>query len=231
MPIHSLAWYFFSLSRVPLGVLSVAAAMGLARFARLTPALRYLTLLACFDVLAEVSGFLVGHLLQSKSNLFLFPIVIVGEAGFLLLLYNQVLQSAAFQRAARWIFGLLVAYALMNSLLVIGTIRFWPSLQVLGNLLSLSLAGLYFRKLLNELLVVHLEREPLFWLSVGLIISSLGDLFISLFSNYLLANYSSQFNLMVWNIHAWLTGLLYASYCLALWPRPAKQPLGTPAVA
>jgi hypothetical protein len=198
----------------------VASIWGIMHFRQLPPSLRALTLLVCFDAVMESIVLLLLYL--KIPNLFLFPVVIVGEAGLMLLLYVRALQADKLRRLAPWVFGLLVTYSLLDSILIPGTIRFRPSLQVMSDILSLSLGGLYFRKQLNELQVVRLEREPLFWISAGLVLTSLGNLLISLFSNYLLHNYSQQFNIYVWHIHTVLVGLLYGCYCVALWLASAQ---------
>jgi hypothetical protein len=210
------------LSNIPLLLVIGASIWGIICFRQLSPSLRALALLLCFDAVMESTS--IGLYWLHLPNLFLFPVVIVGEAALLLLLYVRALQSDALKRLAPWLVGLLVAYALFDSWLVPGLIRFRPSLQVAGDLLSLALGGLYFRKLMNELHVTQPERDPIFWISAGLVFTSLGNLLISLFSNYLLQNYPQQLNIYVWRIHAVLVGLLYSCYCVALWLRP-RQPL------
>ena len=198
----------------------VASSIGTVRFHRLSPSLRALTLLVGFDAILESTGLMLLHL--HKPNLFLLPIVIVGEAGLQMLMYGRAFRSKAFWRVAFWLIGGLVLYALLDSLLIPGTIRFRPSLQILGNLISLFFAGLYFRKILNELLVDHLGRDPLFWVSIGLALCSLGDLLISLSSDYLLHHYSQQLNIAIWRVHSLLVVSLYICYCVALLLHPRQ---------
>ena len=203
---------------LPLALVLIASGLGVSRYRRLAPSLRALALLACFDALMELTGTVLLWL--HVPNIFLFPLILVGEMGLLLLTYSRALQSAAFRRLAPWAFGLLAAYALLNSMLAPGTLDYRPSLRVIGDLLPLLLAGLYFRQLLNELRVEQLTRDPLFWLSSGLVLYTLGDLLIALFSNYLFSNFSRQLNMTIWFIHNFLNTVLYICYCLAL-GRPA----------
>lgn len=211
----------FIFDDIHLLIVIVASVWGIVCFRQLPPSLRALTLLVCFDTVIESIG--MALLWLRMPNLFLFPIAIVGEAGLLLLLYSRALQSRLLKRLTPWLLGLLVVYALFDSWLVPGLVRFRPSLQVTGDLLSLTLGGLYFRKLMNELHVARPERDPLFWISTGLVVTSLGNLFISLFSNYLLQNYPPELNRYIWRIHTILVGLLYTCYCVALWLRPQKD--------
>jgi len=218
----------FIFYNTPIVLIIIASIWGLVCFRQLPPSLRALVLLLCFDAIMECTGSLLQYL--KIPNLFLFPIVIVGEAGLLFLLYVRALQSAWLQRLAPWVVGCLALYALLDTLLVPGTVRFYPSLQVMSDLLSLYLGSMYFRKQLNELQVARLERDPLFWISAGLVLTSTSNLLISLFSNYLLNNYSQQFNSYIWRIHTALIALLYICYCLALWLRPRQDQQAVPAV-
>lgn len=208
------------LAHVPLVLVMLASARGLSRYTQYPPTLRALTLLACFDALMELLNYVLLWL--NLPNLFLMPLVLVGELGLLLLVYGRALQSNTFWRLAPWGFGLLVAYAPLGSVLAPGTIEYWPSLRVVANLVPLLLAGLYFRQLLNELRVARLSADPLFWLSIGLVLYTLGDLLIGLFSNYLFSTFSHELNRAVWFIHTFLNIVLYFCYCVALWLRPAQ---------
>lgn len=210
-----------------IGLAILASLIGLVRYRQLPLSLRYLALLACFDVLMELTGKFMHDVLRLKSILFLFPFVFIGELVLLGLTYRQVLQSTAFSRALPWLLGLFSAYALFVSFSQFGMARYAVGLATFVNLLMLGLAGLYFRKLLDELQVERLRHDPFFWVSVGLAVYGLGNLLISLFYNYLLAHCSVQLQLII------LVGLrnlfnvtLYLSYCWALWIAPPKGPLG-----
>ena len=212
--------YFAQFSIVPV---IVASLIGLMRYRRLPPSLRYLTLLACFDVLMELTAlFLYTNFARKtlgiNSNLFLFPFVFVGETTLLALAYRQVLQSAAFNKMSPWLLGLFSAYALIVGFSLFGLPLHSIGLSVVANLLMLGLAGLYFSKLLNELQVEQLLLDPFFWVSASLTIYGLGNLLISLFSNYMLAHCSVQLQFIImWGVRNVFNYLLYLSYCWALW--------------
>lgn len=211
-----------------IGLAIVASLIGLARYRRLPLSLRYLALLACFDVSMELTGKFVNEVMR-QSNLFLFPLVSIGELLLLGLAYRQALQSAAFSRALPWLLSLFSVYALFISFSQFGMARYAVGVATLVNLLMLGLAGLYFRKLLNELQVQELRHDPFFWLSVGLAVYGLGNLLISLSYNYLLAHYSEQLQLIVlWGVRNAFNAVLYICYCVALWIAPPK---GLPAPA
>lgn len=215
------------LNNLALGLAIGAGLLGLVRYRWLVPSLRALAWLAIFDALAEIIGWFIGAVLHTP-NLFMTPVVVVGEVVFAALAYRRALQWAAFSRALPWLLGLLIGYALAASLLHLSASRHLVSLEIIANLLQLGLAGLYFQKLLNELHVERLRTDPFFWLSVGLAVYALGHLLISLSGNYLLTRCSVTLQqLILLGLHNVLNVLLYAAYCLALCLRPPQaQPPG-----
>lgn len=206
-----------------IGSVIVAGVSGILRFRGLPLGLRYLALLAGFDMLMELTLTALIRVFHFKSNLFLIPVVAVGEVLLLALAYREALQSARFNRLMPWVVGLFSAYALADGWVGLGVVHYATGVQIIADLFQLSLAGLYFWKLLQELRVEHLRREPFFWVSVGSVVYVLGDLFITLSSNYLLAHYPYQLQVVVMLIvRPWFVIALYCCYSLALWMRPQK---------
>jgi hypothetical protein len=215
--------YLQGLTLLTIGLVLVASLIGLARYRRLPTNLRYLTLLACFEVLTDLTAKVLDDILDIR-NLFLIPFISIGELTLLMLAYRQVLQSVAFNKALPWLLGLFSLYALFISFSQLGIVRHAIDLEIIVDLLMLGLAGLYFRKLLDELQIKKLRYDPFFWVSAGLAVYGLGSLLISLFSNYLLTHCSVQLQLIVlWGVRNLFNITLYASYCVALWLRPQKD--------
>ncbi|MGI4884442.1 MAG: hypothetical protein ACRYFR_05725 [Janthinobacterium lividum] len=200
--------------------LAVAFLSGVVRFRRLPPELRFLAVFLGFDAATEIAATWLGYL--HRPNLILFPIFLAVEVWFLALVYDRALQWRAFSRWRPWLAGAFVAYCALDSWFFPEVARFKPALQLVESVLVLSLVGLYFRKLLHELRVARLDQEPMFWVSVGIVINFLGSLQIHLFSNYLLTHYSPQLSRYAWAVHSLLNVVLYACYCTALWIRPRK---------
>ncbi|WP_305030739.1 hypothetical protein [Hymenobacter convexus] len=202
------------LTRLTLVPVVAAALIGALRFRYLPNNLRCLAYLVWFILPLDLIAYAL--MLQQRNNLFLMPLCAIGEFGLLVLVYAKTLRSPAFTRASPWLVGAFGAYVLFDSFSAGMLKEFRPGQQVLQSVLTLGLVGLYFRKLLHELRVQQLKREPMFWVSAGLIIYCLGYLQIALFSNYLL-RYSDQLNMTVWMVHSLLFITLYCCYSLALW--------------
>ena len=155
-------------------------------------------------------------------NHFLFPFWLAGFVGLLTLVYHRGLPAGRPRQLMSVVAGAFVAYALFRGIFLFKLIGLHPGLQVGANLVLLGLVGVYFHHLLQELRAQPLRRDPLFWVSVGVLVFALGDLLIGLFSNYVLAHYSKEFFLAMWNVHNLLSIVLYLCYGLALWMRPRK---------
>jgi len=208
------------LSYLSILVIAVAGVSGLIRLKQVSHSLRVVAMLTIFELPLELLGEFL--MLTHRSNLFLMPIYTIGELGLLALLYHRTLESSTFTRWILGAVGLFTIYTIFDSVFGPGLHWFRPWQQILQSLLILTMVSLYFLKLLNELRVNYLTREPMFWVSTGLLIYFLGYLQIALFSNYLLQHYSVQFNRNVWAVHTLLSIVLHSCYCLALWMRPQR---------
>jgi hypothetical protein len=202
---------------------AVCALVGIWRYRQLTPAMRFIALLVCFDAATEITAVAVKMLLPSKSNLFIFPISLAGEALFLTLAYRRALASPTLAKVLLRVLGAYLVFILTQAWLKIGTTQYFVAAQVVSTLYMLSLAVLYFRKLLNELHVETISRDSFFWISVGLVIYSLGNMFIALGSDYIMAHYSEEIQrLVLLGVRNFFNIELYALYIVALWMRPPK---------
>ena len=198
----------------------VAGLLALARYRQLPAGLRYLALSVWLSMAVELASVILHKL--KGSNLILIPLDAAGEVWLLSLLYAWALNSPWFSRLRPWLASGFVAYAGLSGVLAPEFTRFKTGVLVVDGLALMLFAGLYYRKLLNELLVLRLGRDPMFWVSSGLMLYALGKLLISLFGNYMLEHYSQQLSLTVWTIHGLLTIVLYLCYLRALWLRPQK---------
>ncbi|RZK28605.1 MAG: hypothetical protein EOO63_10900 [Hymenobacter sp.] len=198
--------------------LTLAVLVGSWRFRRLPTNLRYLMALVGLEVATEILSNILRF--YHKPNLFINPFFAAGELWLLALIYDKTLHNPRFSRVRPWLASGFAVYCLLDSLLAPEVARFKPALQLVESALILTLVGLYFRKLLQELRVTRLDLEPMFWVSIGLVINNLGKSQIYLFSNYLLTHYSNQLNLNIWAIHSLLLAVLYSCYLVALWIRP-----------
>jgi hypothetical protein len=209
---------FDTIIKIAYTFLALAMLVGSWRFRRLPTNLRYLVAVVGLEVATEILSQVLRF--YHQPNLFINPLFAAAELWLLALVYDKTLQNPRFSRVRPWLAGGFALYCIVDSLLAPEVARFKPALQLIESALLLGLVGLYFRKLLQELRVTRLDLEPMFWVSIGLVINNLGKSQIYLFSNYLLTHYSNQLNLNIWAIHSLLLAVLYSCYLVALWIRP-----------
>jgi len=204
------------LSYAPLVLVVVAGIVAALRFRYLSPPLRCLASLIFFELFVELVSRAVS------PNLFLMPIDTLVEFGLLAWMYRRAFRPSALSRwlpavVAGFALASLPSYAQPANLLHFNTWqRFAESVLILGLVL------LYFYRVIRELVIVHLEREPLFWVSVGLLLYFSGNVFIFVSSNYVL-QHSKALSLRMWDIHAMLYMVLYGFYTWALWIIPSTR--------
>ncbi|GAB3730043.1 hypothetical protein GCM10027594_12070 [Hymenobacter agri] len=213
-------FWFTVIQWLSFSTLGLVGVVGALRYRQLGASLRCIVWLVWFGIAMET----VTHLLifWHKPNLWLMPVDTLGEVLLLSLAYAPALGSLGFSRWQPWVVGAFGVCVMLSSGLTPEMARFKPGIMLTGCLLELGLAALYFRKLLNDLQVPNLAREPMFWVSTGVLIYASSKVFISLFSNYMLEHYSQQLSLLVWAVHGLMTVVLYLCYLRALWLRPQK---------
>ncbi|MDO7884646.1 hypothetical protein [Hymenobacter cheonanensis] len=221
-PLVAMSWQALftldNINRFGFTILAIAAISCAVRYKRLPANLRYLGWVLGLEIVTEILSLYLRY--YHRPNLFVGPLFAAGELWLLALVYDKTLHSPRFSRVRPWLAGAFAGYCALDSLITPEVARFKPALQLVESALLLGLVALYFRKLLQELRVTRLDLEPMFWVSIGLVINNLGKSQIYLFSNFLLTHYSTQLNLHIWAIHSLLLAVLYSCYLVALWIRP-----------
>lgn len=179
--------------------------------------LRVVAWLLAFAIPLNIAALVFA--LQHRSIWIFTSVGLIGEFALLALIYARTLQARWFTRLMLFLVVGFAAYVALDSWLGADLARFRPGQQVVGCLLELLLVGWYYRKLLRELHVAYLHREPMFWVSAGLLVYAAGYLQIALFSKLLLA-YSPQVTLSLWAINSLLFMTLHGCYTRALWLTP-----------
>jgi hypothetical protein len=214
----TVAQWILTVAPIPLGV---AGVVGVVRFRRLDATMRGLLALVGCGLLMET----VAHILQwqHRPNIFLTPLDAALEFALIAWMYRRTLQPWPLTRYLPAIIGLFWLFTVVSYVLQSQLVQFSPVQRFIESLLVLLLVLLYFYKLGHDEVVFQLEREPMFWVSAGLLLYFAGNVLIFISSNYLL-QFSQQLNQQVWAVHAVLYMLLCSCYTLALWlsPRTSK---------
>jgi hypothetical protein len=193
----------------------VTVLVGVMRYRKLGFTQRHLLAITSLALLMELASRVV--MLYLPSNLFLAPIDTVLEFTLLALIYRHELQPSKISR----MIPLLVAGFVLGSALTYTPRLDFPyfnSIQrFIESLLVLAFVGGYFYREINrKIFTRRLEREPIFWISTGLLLYFLSSMFIFLSGNYVLS-ISYEMSRTMWAVHALLYIFLNTLYGVAIW--------------
>jgi hypothetical protein len=199
----------------------ITALIGLVRYQKLALTQRYLLVLTGSALLMELTSRMVLHYLP--SNLFLAPIDTILEFSILALIYRRELRPARISRlipllAAGFVLGSIITYTPQLDFPYFNAMQ-----RFIESLLVLAFVGVYFHREINrQTFTRRLEREPIFWISTGLLLYFLSSMFIFLTSNYVLTQ-PQELGRRVWAIHALLYIFLNILYAIAM-RLPTRSP-------
>lgn len=127
-------------------------------------------------------------LILVKNNLFLFHILVPIQYAFLVTPYYF---SVLLKKFKTYIFlSILTVFlsAILFSLTIQPLSVYNTYTQLLVYILLLTWAALFILKLLNDKAMLSIEREPLFWISLGIIVYSTTNFVITGTLNYLIVH-------------------------------------------
>ena len=164
-----------------------------------------------------------------RPDLVLVPIDTAIEFTLLALMYRRTLRPMAATRYLPAAIGLFLLGTALSFRPRLDTAEFSPVQHFVESVAVL--VGLYFRsKMARPVSLAPLEREPMFWVSAGLLLYFSGSILIFLSSNALL-HLSLETSRTVWAIHALLFIFLNCFYVVALSVNPRPELPNAPAPA
>lgn len=222
----SIQQFIFNFSTVPL---VVACGVGVVRYRQFDPTRRYLVWLSLLALVVTIANLTLAHF--KRPNLVLAPIDTAIEFTLLALMYRRTLKPMAVTRYLPAAIGLFLLGTALSFRPRLDTAEFNPVQHFVESVAVLALVGLYFRsKLTRPVSLAPLEREPMFWVSAGLLLYFSGSILIFLSSNALL-HLSLEASRNVWAIHALLYIFLNCFYVVALSVNPQPELPNAPAPA
>lgn len=197
----------------------VPVMIGIYRYKLLELPKRLILALMTCSVVANVVQVVLG--LYKVNNLLVGHLYVLAEFSLIACIYKIIL-SKFIPAKAFWVMLLgFIVFSLFNAFYIQGWQGTNSYQRTTECVLLFFVVLLYFYKTLKELQVQQIEREPMFWFSVGLLLYFSGALFIFIFSNYLL-RYSQDLGITFWIVHDFFLILFYISATIALWINPKK---------
>ena len=178
---------------------------------------RLLCILIWGGTFISLAAFYMGFVL-GMPNLFLLHIYTVFELILLTLIFRRFLNNIL----AKTILIIFPLFAAFRSIFI----EQFNTMNVVNRSLSALLIMFYalsfFLYNLRELKIAKIEKEPLFWVSIGALFYNAASFFIFVFSFDLEPFEEMWFT--YFGIHSVFTILLYSFYSLALWVQLKQRP-------
>lgn len=190
----------------------------LAEYTDLTDLQQSIGLLVLLTCLGEISIYLLTVL--GINNLPAVHIFTVLQFIVLVWIMKKGLSSYFPKNVFQGLIIGFVLFALIDAFFLNGWYNFNSYSRPLASFILPFLALCFFYKTMKELKISSLEREPLLWLSIGIIIYFPSSLLVFLFTNHVKT--SNEVLLTLWGIHAIFNIILNATYSIALWIKPPK---------
>lgn len=195
-------------------------AAGWRRYKTLSPALRSILWFCCIGFVLD--GISRALWLMKTQNLVLGHLNTIVEFLLLANAYRLAFDGFIPQRRISFTMGVFLGLALANTLFLQSVEQNNTYIKIVEALVLIGFSLAYFYKLAKEMKVLHLERHPFFWVNTAVLIYFSSNLFVFIYSNYLLL-YSQQLGIRIWFIHALFFILFNTILTLALWTTPKNS--------
>lgn len=211
---EQLSWF---ISDCSLYSIAIPAIVGIWSYKRLNHIQKLLFFLVLLTVITESTAYWLEHNTNNQQVIYhLFTLL-----EFILL--NRIFTRAVSPLLPNFFFNAtLIAMFLIElvDLLWLSSLQqFNGFATAIESLFLIFFALSYFYKTMQELKVKHLEKEPMVFISIGILLYFSSSLFIFLFTNYVDSETSTLF--LIWGIHGIFSIILNLFYAIALWLQPA----------
>jgi hypothetical protein len=177
------------------------------------PYIRLLGLIQMTNFLAHVTSILVWQVFDGNQN-YVYSITNIVEFILIAIIYHRTTNNShknLFTFAALCF----VSFAITNLIFIQqGEINSYS--LALMSLITMLFALYYFYWLIKELPTSQLQRLPMFWINSAWMIFFSGNLFLFIFTDYLV-NVMKDTQLVMWNVHNILKIIEVLMIVIALW--------------
>lgn len=195
-------------------ILLLALASFVVNLPKLQPELRLLGLTLGITTLIEsYAAYLV---FQLKVNLFLYHWLIPIQVVLFSLIFHRTLHTPGFRKLILFSIPVYLIFACYNTLYLQPLSEFNSYSRILKNILLTCWALFYYKELFAELKVKALSKDPMFWVSTGLLFASLGSFFSDGLMNHLLSLSFEMAHALNY-INVFLKYFLNLTFLVAFW--------------
>lgn len=193
-----------------MGSILIPLSLAIIQWNKLPKDITMLRVILMCSVVCDIIGLILG-LVFSIHNLFVGNIYMFIQ--FALLLYIFSLQFGR-KKNLDITFGILVVLYAVALILSRNNTDLTSISNALASLVLIIVSIMFFYKLLNELKVESIHRQPILWIAFAALFYYSGNLFVFLAFSYLI---KTGYLLDVWTLHQILNIIKNIFFAVALW--------------
>jgi hypothetical protein len=174
-----------------------------------------------------VSVELTGRYLRKElhaDNVGLYNISVPIEFLFYAFIFWSTFAIRIFRRLTGSFIILFFLFVIVNTLFIQGFKNFTTNVLKVGNFFMIIVCCLYFTELMRQEKQVQLLKEPMFWIATGVFLFNAGEIFYTLFADYLIGMGLDNAGKIFGSINNKLIWFLYTCLAIAfLCTKPKQQ--------
>jgi len=208
-------------------LLFLSLACWLSRFRDLSPALKALGVPLLATLVME--GYAAYLMFQMTNTVWLYHFITPVQYTLYAFVFYHGLAGAGIKKTVLVSVPLYLLASLFIILQLQSSSEYNSYARLMKDALIVCCALVYYWEVFTKLQVIRLAREPMFWVSTGLLFYSLGNFFADGLMNQLLEQ-SYRLAHAVFYINVFLGLLLHATFLVAFWltrEQPAVPPCKT----
>jgi hypothetical protein len=168
-----------------------------------------------FIVSIEITGRYIRTELK-QPNAWLYNISVPVEFLFYALIFYLHFRRQSFLQIAKYFLIVFSVFAICNLFFIQGFYKFNTNILKVGSFCMIVLCCFYFVELLSSDENTYLLKDPMFWLTTGVLLFNTGEFFYTLFSDYLIKNHLDSTRKIFSSINNKLIWVLYTCIIISI---------------
>lgn len=153
---------------------------------------------------------------RSKNNLPILHVYTMVEFTTIMWFYQVVFKDAVSKIWSLSVTVAFLAFCVINVLYIQSWLMFNTYPRTLESIIVICCSLYYYYKITRQSHYIQIEKSPVFWINTGFFIYFSGSFLLFTLSNYVL-HLHREFQMLVWQFHAFLTITLYILIFIGLW--------------
>ena len=138
------------------------------------------------------------------------------------LVYFFAFDEAFNRHLITWVVGAGILFTVADAMFIEGLRQFNSYSRTVESIILILTALAFFYQLINRLDLTFIDKQPMFWISVGVLIYFSGNVFLFMLQRAMIASGESDFSLY-WIIHSCLNIIANFAYSIAFLCKPPSK--------